>query len=106
MLMSILLWILKIMWWLFKATGFAAMMFCFASLVGYSAGVMYTKHPGYAPKSATKTELVLWAIMFAIVGSIPVLNWMIALAIFALDKEFVHSMISEMEDKHGFQSNM
>lgn len=106
MLMSILMGLLKVLWWLFKATGFAAMMFCFASLVGYSAGVMRTKHPGYVPKSATKTELILWAIMFAIVGSIPVLNWLIALAIFALDAEFVHSMIREMEDKYGLQNNM
>lgn len=107
MLMSILMVLLKAIWWLFIASGFAAMMFCFSALAGYVGGVIHTKYPDHKPyKTTSKTEWVLWAIVFALFGSIPFLNWIIAICIFKCDEDLVKEMIHKHEVKYGLQNNM
>ena len=108
MLISILVCLLKGIWWLFVASGFAAMMFCFSALVGYVGGVIRTKYPDYSPykNTATKTELVLWAIVFALFGSIPFLNWIVAIYLFKHDDELVKDMIHKHEVAYELQNKM
>lgn len=102
MLINILFWLLKAAWWLFVSSGFAAVMFCFAGLCGYTAGVFKTKYPESKPRYTTsRTELILWVILFALIGSIPVVNWILAVSIYKCDADLVSSMIRSLEQEYG-----
>ena len=106
MLIGILVWLLKAMWWLFVASGFAAVMFCFAGLCGYASGVIKTKYPEAKPHHTTsRTELILWVILFSLIGSIPVVNWILAVSLYKCDIDLVDSMIRSLEQEYGLQED-
>ena len=106
-MLDVLLTILKAVWWLFNATGSAAAMFCLASLLGYAAGKIKNQYPNFVThRKTTSTEMALWLIVLTLICAVPILNWIIAIALFCNDDEFVDLIVNDTKTKYGLDEEM